>query len=42
MAERKFIMNKNYDKLQKDKEAYILKINKFILEFDVEDDEDEE
>ena len=42
MAERKFIMNKNYDKLQKDKEAYILKINKFILEYDVEDDEDEE
>ena len=42
MVERKFIMNKNYDKLQKDKEAYILKINKFILEFDVEDDEDEE
>ena len=36
MAERKFIMNK------KDKEAYILKINKFILEYDVEDDEDEE
>ena len=42
MAERKFIMNKNYDKLQKDKEAYILKINKFILEYDVKDDEDEE
>ena len=42
MAERKFIMNKNYDNLQKDKEAYILKINKFILEYDVEDDEDEE
>ena len=35
-------MSKNYDKLQKDKEAYILKINKFILEYDVEDDEDEE